>query len=170
MKRLEGMPYQVHVAPSSEDWLVIDDMIGSVKLVHPCDARVVEIDHHEMITSSDADPTPWDAPREMSEEDLENKLRTLCALVKNHGMAINSYHVPPCGYSLDLCPRLDEDLTVAADEKTHAGSIGAERVIEELQRCSGCTVTPKSRAASRRRGVRCSSTRAASARRASSRT
>ncbi len=132
-ERLEGKPYQMYMAPGNDDWFVIDDMIDNAKLVHPCDARVVEIDHHEMITSSDSNPTPWQTPREMSEEDLEKKLRELCAKVKNQDTAIYNFHVPPYGYSLDLCPKLDENLTMAADEKIHAGSIGAKRVIEENQ-------------------------------------
>ena len=57
----------------------------------------------------------------------------MCAKVKNHDTAIYNFHVPPYGYSLDLCPKLDENLTMAADEKIHAGSLGAKRVIEEYQ-------------------------------------
>jgi Icc-related predicted phosphoesterase len=132
-ERLEGKPFQMYMAPGNDDWFVIDDMIDNAKLVHPCDKRVVEIDHHEMITSSASNPTPWDTPREMSEEDLEKHLRELCAKVKNHDTAIYNFHVPPYGYSLDLCPKLDENLTMAADEKIHAGSLGAKRVIEENQ-------------------------------------
>src|SRR5512139_2608631 len=132
-ERLEGKPFQMYMAPGNDDWFVIDDMIDNAKLVHPCDARVVEVDHHEMINSSDSNPTPWQTPREMSEEDLEKKLRELCVKVKNQDTAIYNFHVPPYGYSLDLCPKLDENLTMAADEKIHAGSMGAKRVIEEYQ-------------------------------------
>ena len=132
-ERLEGKPYQMYMAPGNDDWFVIDDMIDNAKLVHPCDKRVVEVDHHEMITSSASNPTPWDTPREMSEEDLEKHLRELCAKVKNQETAIYNFHVPPYGYSLDLCPKLDENLTMAADEKIHAGSLGAKAVIEQYQ-------------------------------------
>ena len=132
-ERLEGKPFQMYMAPGNDDWFVIDDMIDNAKLVHPCDKRVVEIDHHEMITSSASNPTPWQTPREMSEEDLEKHLRELCGLVKNQDTAIYNFHVPPYGYSLDLCPKLDENLTMAADEKIHAGSLGAKAVIEQYQ-------------------------------------
>jgi Icc-related predicted phosphoesterase len=132
-ERLDGKPYQMYMAPGNDDWFVIDDMIDNAKLVHPCDKRVVVIDNHEMITSSASNPTPWDTPREMSEADLETHLRGLVGLVKNQELAIYNFHVPPYGYSLDLCPKLDENLTMAADEKIHAGSLGAKRVIEEYQ-------------------------------------
>ena len=132
-ERLAGKPFQMYMAPGNDDWFVIDEMIDDAKLVHPCDGRVVDIDGHEMITSSYANPTPWQTPRELSEEDLEVKLRELCAMVKNHATAIYNFHVPPYGYSRDLCPKLDENLTMSAEEKIHAGSIGAKRVIEENQ-------------------------------------
>jgi Icc-related predicted phosphoesterase len=132
-ERLEGKPYQMYMCPGNDDWFVIDDMIDNAKLVHPCDRRVVEIDHHEMITSSASNPTPWDTPREMSEEDLEVHLTELVGMVKNQETAIYNFHVPPHGYSLDLCPKLDENLTMAAEEKIHAGSLGAKKLIEQHQ-------------------------------------
>jgi Icc-related predicted phosphoesterase len=132
-ERLEGKPYEMYMSPGNDDWLVIDDMIDNAKLVHPCDKRVVMIENHEMVTSSASNPTPWDTPREMDEESLEKHLRELVSLVKNNETAIYNFHVPPYGYSLDLCPKLSDDLTMAAEEKIHAGSIGAKRVIEEYQ-------------------------------------
>jgi uncharacterized protein len=132
-ERLEGKPYQMYMCPGNDDWFVIDDMIDNAKLVHPCDRRVVEIDHHEMITSSASNPTPWDTPREMSEADLDVHLTQLTGMIKNQDTAIYNFHVPPYGYSLDLCPKLDENLTMAAEEKIHAGSQGAKRLIEKNQ-------------------------------------
>jgi Icc-related predicted phosphoesterase len=121
------------MCPGNDDWFVIDDMIDNAKLVHPCDKRVVEIENHEMVTSSYSNPTPWQTPREMSEEDLETHLRGLTSQIKNQETAIYNFHVPPYGYSLDLCPKLDENLTMAAEEKIHAGSLGAKKLIEENQ-------------------------------------
>src|SRR5450756_399535 len=76
---------------------------------------------------------PWDTPREMDEEALETHLRGLVSQIKNQDTAIYNFHVPPYGYSLDLCPKLDENLTMAAEEKIHVGSIGAKKLIEENQ-------------------------------------
>ena len=132
-ERLEGKPYTMFMAPGNDDWFVIDDMIDNAKLVHPCDNRIVDLDGHEMATSSFSNPTPWQTPRELSEEDLEAKLRELVTPIKNQETAIYNFHVPPHGYSLDLCPKLDETLTMSAEEKIHAGSLGAKKLIEENQ-------------------------------------
>jgi hypothetical protein len=69
----------------------------------------------------------------MSEVDLEAHYRGLVSQIKNQETAIYNFHVPPYGYSLDLCPKLDENLTMAAEEKIHAGSIGAKHMIEKYQ-------------------------------------
>ncbi len=132
-ERLDGKPFQMYMAPGNDDWFVIDDMIDAAKLVHPCDMRNVDMAGHEMITCSWSNPTPWQTPREVSEEELEVKLEGLCGLVKNHETAIYNFHVPPYGYALDLCPKLDENLTMAAEEKIHAGSLGAKKVVEKYQ-------------------------------------
>ncbi|MGC8492189.1 MAG: metallophosphoesterase family protein [Syntrophobacteraceae bacterium] len=132
-ERLDGKPYKMFMAPGNDDWFVIDEMIDKAKLVHACDNRVVDLDGHEMVTSSWSNPTPWQTPRELPEDELEVKLEGLCKQVTNYERAIFNFHVPPHGYSLDLCPKLDENLVMSAEEKIHAGSIGAKRMVEKYQ-------------------------------------
>lgn len=132
-ERLAGKPYTMYMSPGNDDWFVIDEMIDAAKLIHPCDGRIVDLDGHEIATSSWSNPTPWQTPRELPEDELEAKLEGLCSQIKNPETAIFNFHVPPYGYSLDLCPKLDENLTMAAEEKIHAGSIGAKHMVEKYQ-------------------------------------
>jgi hypothetical protein len=132
-ERLAGKPFQMFMSPGNDDWPVIDEMIDAAELVHPCDGRNVDLDGHEMITCSWSNPTPWQTPRELPEEELEAKLEELCATVKNNETAIYNFHVPPYGYALDLCPKLSKDLTMSAEEKIHAGSLGAKHMVEKYQ-------------------------------------
>jgi len=132
-ERLAGKPYVMYMSPGNDDWFVIDEMIDKAKLIHACDDRVVELDGHEMVTSSWSNPTPWQTPRELPEDELEVKLEGLCSQIKNPETAIFNFHVPPNGYSLDLCPKLDENLTMSAEEKIHAGSMGAKHMVEKYQ-------------------------------------
>ena len=132
-ERLAGKPYVMYMSPGNDDWFVIDEMIDAAKMIKPCDMRLVDLEGHEMITCSWSNPTPWQTPREVPEEELEAKLQGLCDQVKNYETAIFNFHVPPHGYSLDLCPKLDESLTMAAEEKIHAGSIGARKMVEKYQ-------------------------------------
>jgi Icc-related predicted phosphoesterase len=132
-ERLEGKNHEMYICPGNDDWWEVDDMISCMKVIKPCDNMVVDIDGHEMVSCSRSNPTPWDTPREESEEELAVHLDELCKRVTNYESAIFNFHVPPHGYSLDLCPKLDKDMKMSAEEKIHAGSQGAKQVIEKYQ-------------------------------------
>lgn len=136
-ERLAGRSQIVYICPGNDDWWEIDDMIASSKSLRPCDDMIVEFGGYTMISSSRSNPTPWDTPRETSEEALTEYLEGLCQRVgtapKDFENVIFNFHVPPYGYSLDLCPKLDENMRMAAEEKIHAGSLGAKQVIEKYQ-------------------------------------
>ncbi len=136
-ERLAGKNTDVYICPGNDDWWEIDAMIERSKSLLPCDDRVVKIADYQMLSSSRSNPTPWDTPREESEEQLTEYLEQLCQKVgtspKDFENVIFNFHVPPYGYSLDLCPKLDANMRMAAEEKIHAGSIGAKQVIEKYQ-------------------------------------
>jgi Icc-related predicted phosphoesterase len=132
-ERLDGKSHQMYICPGNDDWWEIDDMISCMKVIKPCDNLVVDIDGHEMVSCSRSNPTPWDTPREESEEELTVHLEELAQRVTDYETAIFNFHVPPYGFSLDLCPKLDDDLKMAAEDKIHAGSLGAKQVIEKYQ-------------------------------------
>jgi Icc-related predicted phosphoesterase len=135
--RLAGKNHRVYICPGNDDWWEIDDMIAQSKSLHPCDDMIVEFDGYTMVSSSRSNPTPWDTPRESSEGELTEYLEGLCQRVgtspKDFENVIFNFHVPPYGYSLDLCPKLDANMRMAAEEKIHAGSLGAKQVIEKYQ-------------------------------------
>jgi Icc-related predicted phosphoesterase len=136
-ERLAGKNTQVYICPGNDDWWEIDNMIERSKSLLPCDDRVVKFDDYLMLSSSRSNPTPWDTPREGPEDELAKYLDDLCHKVgtspKDFENVIFNFHVPPYGYSLDLCPKLDANMRMAAEEKIHAGSIGAKQVIEKYQ-------------------------------------
>jgi uncharacterized protein len=136
-ERLEGKNHQVFICPGNDDWWNIDDMISCMKLVRPCDNLLIEFDDYQMISSSRSSLTPWDTPREASEEELGPHYEALCAQIgsqpKDFEKAIFNFHCPPTDYSLDLAPKLDENLKMAAEEKIHAGSPSVKAVIEKYQ-------------------------------------
>jgi len=132
-ERLAGKPYQMFMAAGNDDWYEIDNMIEGAERVRACDDRLVELDGHQMITSSHSNLTPWDTPRELPEDELLAKLEPLCEKVTDTEHAIFNFHVPPHGYALDLAPKLDENLVMAAEEKIHAGSTSVRYLIEKYQ-------------------------------------
>jgi Icc-related predicted phosphoesterase len=136
-ERLAGKSTRVYICPGNDDWWEIDEMLARSKTLLPCDGTTVEFEGYTMLSCSRSNLTPWDTPREEPEEALTEHLEQLCGKVgsapKDFENVIFNFHVPPYGYSLDLCPKLDANMRMAAEEKIHAGSIGAKQVIEEYQ-------------------------------------
>jgi Icc-related predicted phosphoesterase len=132
-ERLAGTSYKVYMAAGNDDHFEVDKVIEDSKVIVNCNGKNVPVGDHEMITFSWANPTPWNTPREKSDEELEPMLEELCALVKDKSNAIFNFHAPPYGYALDLAPKLDENLVQAADEKIHVGSRAVAKMIEKYQ-------------------------------------
>ena len=132
-ERLSNSPYKVYMAPGNDDYFEIDDIIADSSVIINCNNRNVVIGDHEMITFSYANPTPWNTPREKSDEELEPMLEELIAKVKDKSTAIFNFHAPPYGFALDLAPELTKDLIQAADRKIHVGSHAVANMIEKYQ-------------------------------------
>jgi len=86
-----------------------------------------------MVTCSWANPTPWNTPREKSDEEMEPMLEALISKVQDKSNAIFNFHAPPYGFALDLAPELNEDLVQAADRKIHVGSRAVANMIQKYQ-------------------------------------
>jgi Icc-related predicted phosphoesterase len=97
----------------------------------------VMVGEHEMISCSFANPTPWNSPRELSEDDLYARLKQLAAAVTAPERAIFNLHVPPYDTTLDKAALVNDDLTYV----THGGepvegpvgSLAVRQIIEEYQ-------------------------------------
>jgi len=125
--------------PGNDDSPDIDELIKSYQdkgVVYPLD-RVVDIMGHELVSLAHVTPTPWDTPREMTEEQLEKEIDKLMKKVKNPRQAIFNFHVPPYGTSLDMAPELTKDLRVKSDMGqiylSHVGSKAVRAALEKYQ-------------------------------------
>jgi Icc-related predicted phosphoesterase len=132
-ERLAGTNYKVFMAPGNDDHFEVDQIISDSKAIVNCNNKNVMLGDHEMITFSWANPTPWNTPREKSDEELEPMLEELVSLVKEKSNAIFNFHAPPYGFALDLAPELTKDLVQAADRRIHVGSRAVAKMIEKYQ-------------------------------------
>ena len=85
-------------------------------------------------------PTPWDSPRECSEEELEKKIRKEINRLDDFENAIFNFHAPPKGTGLGTCPKLDTSVKPPKPVTrflrpvyTDAGSVAVRKVIDEFQ-------------------------------------
>jgi Icc-related predicted phosphoesterase len=107
------------------------------------DNRTVMVDDWlPMVSLGDSTPTPWDSPRELSEEEYAARLEALLSSLDDPRRAVVNLHVPPHGSTLDDAPALDEHravrYSIAGDTKMQpVGSLAVREAIERHQPVMG---------------------------------
>ncbi len=129
---------RVILTPGNDDLLEIDEVIRSDPNVTYGEEEVVSLDEeHQVACCGWSTPTPWNTPRECSEEELLVKLERAVAKVKDFRTAVFCFHCPPYETQIDLAPKLTEDFTpVYAQGRPvmiPVGSKSVRKVIEKYQ-------------------------------------
>ncbi|MBS1880996.1 MAG: metallophosphoesterase [Actinobacteria bacterium] len=131
-ERLGSSGIKVIITPGNDDEFDVDGVLEASDFIDAAEGRVVKIDdEHEMLSVGWSNPTPWDTPRECSEEELAEKIHKLAAQVENMETAIFNIHVPPYGTGLDSAPELEEGARVKRGG-TIMASVGSTAVREAL--------------------------------------
>jgi len=132
-EKLKNTGIKMFIAPGNDDILEVDDVLNNFTYAVNTDNRKVSINDYEMITLSWANPTPWDTPRECTEEELAKKIDKLTSQIEDMEKAIFNFHVPPYGTSLDQAYKLSKDLVPSVSEMISAGSKAVLKSIQEHQ-------------------------------------
>lgn len=110
-ERLRGSKTKCLISPGNDDRYEIDPILSSSDVVINPEGRVVMIDdRHEMITLGYTNVTPWNAPRDIDDEELGKKIEDLASKINNVKDSIFNLHCPPYDSSLDTAPLLRADL------------------------------------------------------------
>ena len=124
------------MAGNDDPWFVDEILERSQALVF-CDDRILRFGPHEMLSSSYANPTPWNSPRELGEDTLYERLKNLADRLEQPQRAVFNLHVPPYDSRLDQGPDLKEDLTPrysgGQPVMKPVGSTAVRQLIEEVQ-------------------------------------
>ncbi len=108
--RLKGTGVRVFLCGGNDDTdevLSALDESGLDRVVN-CENRVVELDdEHTMATVGFSTPTPWETPRERTDEELSDIIEKLVADVPDPSRCVFNFHCPPLDSSLDTCLKLD---------------------------------------------------------------
>lgn len=107
--RLKGSGIKCFVTGGNDDDPEVLSVMGEEgESFIPCEAKVVQIDDdHTMASVGFSNPTPWNTPREIPDEELSEIIEGMCAQVQDFNHCIFNFHVPPIDSTLDSCPRLD---------------------------------------------------------------
>jgi len=141
-ERLKGTVISCYVSPVNYDFIEIDEALNASTYVINPEEKVVNIDgEHEMITLGYANHTPWNSPREVDEDVLQQKIDRMAVQVKNMKTALFNLHVPPIGTVIDQAPKLDPTLKPVISGGNlvmiSAGSTAVRASIEKYQPLAG---------------------------------
>jgi uncharacterized protein len=125
--RLAGSGVRVYLTGGNDDepgvLEVLDTHAGDVAVA--CEGRLVELDdEHTMITVGWSTPTPWDTPREASEERMAAMIETEVARVPDVSRCVFNLHAPPKDTPIDTCLKLESTARLGPGELPRADRSG----------------------------------------------
>jgi Icc-related predicted phosphoesterase len=137
-ERLAGTGIRLYVMLGNDDEPRLREVLASSPLgVDPEDVAVDLGEGWQMLSCGHANPTPWDSPREMPDDELEEHLEELVAGIDDPKRTVFNLHVPPIRTAIDRAPALDESLKPIVRggtvTMTAAGSQAVRNVIERHQ-------------------------------------
>ena len=129
---------KVVVHPGNDDKFAIDEVLRNHPSVIFAEEDVVSFDgEHEAACVGWSNRTPWDSPRECSEEELRNKLDRTILKLTNLETSLFCFHVPPRDSVIDKAAKLDEQLRPVYEGgrpiMIPVGSVSVRRAIEKYQ-------------------------------------
>ncbi len=129
---------KVIISPGNDDKFAIDEVIKKDPRITFGEEEVVDLDgEHEVLCFGWTNPTPFDSPRECSEEEMEEKLEKVVAKVKNIETSVFCIHCPPYDSYLDYAPMVDKDLNIIViggkPREVPVGSHAVRKIIKKYQ-------------------------------------
>lgn len=137
-ERIGHSGVQFYMMPGNDDDGGIDERIAcSGYVINPAGQTLQLNEYHELLSFEYANPTPWQTPREWSEEEYYRRIKEGAAGVRDMARALLMTHVPPYDSGLDTAPDLDKHLrprvTMGDLLRVPVGSTGVRRALQELQ-------------------------------------
>lgn len=131
-EKLKDSKATIFMAPGNDDPMEMDAILESSKVMKSAAMKNLDVLGYEMITIAHTSPTPWDTPREWSEEEMAKNIDKLAGTIKTMERAIFNFHDPPYGTMLDYAPKL-RDMRQSAGETEHVGSKAVSEAIKKYQ-------------------------------------
>jgi len=136
-ERLQPKGVPVYVTGGNDDYFSIEAVLDNAGYAVNADGKVLEIAPGvQMVSCGYGNPTPWPCPRDISEEDLGDRLEKMASQLADPERAVFNLHVPPFGSGLDICAKLDTSVDPPkplVGAESNAGSTAVRAVIERYQ-------------------------------------
>ena len=136
--RLDGSDVVCYMAPGNDDPPFVDDLLRTSSRVINPEGAVVELPGgFPMISVGYSNPTPWDSPRELPEDQLLATIDREAAKLPDPARAIFNLHVPPKDTPIDQAVLVDKQLRPVikggAPAITGVGSSAVRASLERYQ-------------------------------------
>lgn len=115
-ERLAGRATQAFIMPGNDDPPEIDGVLAGSRTLRDVQGATTELAPGIWMASrGESTPTPWNTPRELSDEALGGRVREVVSGLPDGGTTIWNLHMPPHDTGIDRAPRLDARLNVQYD-------------------------------------------------------
>ena len=122
--------------PGNDDQEFVSDLLDQASSIENCDQQVIDWGPFQVLSLGYSNPTPWNSPRELSEEELGKRIAVLAEALDGSRPTILNLHPPPHDSGLDEAPELNPDLSLAGGANARTIPVGSRAVrsaIEEYQ-------------------------------------
>lgn len=99
--------------PGNDDVWEIDAALDRSTRVLNSDGRLIDCGDLSIMGFGGSNPTPWDTPRESSEQVIAERLQEIVG--DSDGPLLANIHVPPYHSTLDQAPQLNENLEMVKE-------------------------------------------------------
>jgi Icc-related predicted phosphoesterase len=138
-ERLADTPVNVYLCGGNDD---TDEVLSALDetttdRVVNAENRVVPLDdEHELLTIGYSTPTPWETPRERTDEEIGEVIEKLMPSVSDPAKTVFNFHCPPLDSGLDTCLKLDASVwppkpVIERGQPVHYGA-GSQAVADAL--------------------------------------
>ena len=115
-ERLKGQNVRCLISAGNDDSYSVDEILEKSETIEVHDGRIIDLgEGFEIFGLSNSNMTPWNCPRDISEDELAEKIENLAGQIKKPDRAIFDIHVPPYGTGIDEAPELTEDMRMVMD-------------------------------------------------------
>lgn len=135
-ERLDGTGIRCYIMLGNDDPPELARVLAERRAVTDPEGQVIPLDEHcELISCGWSNPTPWQTPRECSEEELGRRIDAMMERVGRGRSVVMNLHVPPFASGLDDAPELDESMRVQTSlGQTRFKPVGSTAVRAAIER------------------------------------
>jgi Icc-related predicted phosphoesterase len=127
---------QVIINAGNDDPFFVDKILAKCpKLVRP-EGKLIDLPGNiKLLSTGYSTKTPWNCPRDITEEELAKKIDRMTSKLKPGARVIFNFHCPPYNTALDLANEIDPVTfkPVAGNNKVPVGSTAVKKAIEVWQ-------------------------------------